>query len=175
MNNTSKLLAAVIAVLFLLPTTTFAQTPAPAAAGCPNGDRSHEFDFWIGSWDVTAGGQLAGHNIIAPILDGCVLQENWKGASGSAGSSLNYYNPQEDRWEQYWVWRNGTVIHTMGGLVDGKMVLEGESLTQSGTAIMNRITWSKDEEAGTVRQFWEISTDEGETWTPSFDGLYTRR
>jgi len=37
--------------------------------GCSH-DKSHEFDFWIGEWDVTAGDQVAGHNSIRPILEG---------------------------------------------------------------------------------------------------------
>ena len=65
-------------------------------------DKAHEFDFWIGEWDVTAGGKVAGTNSVQPILDGCVLQETWAGASGSAGSSLNYYDPKKEQWEPFW-------------------------------------------------------------------------
>ena len=137
-------------------------------------EKSNDFDFWIGDWDVTAGGQVAGTNSIQPILDGCVLQETWAGASGSAGSSLNFYNVQTKEWEQFWVWRAGTVIHTKGIYADGKMVLEGKSQNQEGNTQMNRITWSENED-GTVRQFWEVSQDDGETWSTSFDGLYTRK
>ncbi|HEX9660133.1 MAG TPA: hypothetical protein VGA18_07520 [Rhodothermales bacterium] len=166
-----KLLAHVfLALLFLtMGSLAAAQTPM-----CADSVKSHQFDFWIGDWEVTAGGKLAGHNVIEPILDGCVIQENWTGAGGSAGSSLNFYNPQTDGWEQFWVWRRGTTIHTKGGYSDGKMVLEGETTDEQGQTRLNRITWY-DNDDGTVRQHWQMSSDGGETWTDAFDGLYTKR
>ncbi len=136
-------------------------------------EQSHEFDFWVGEWEVTANGSLAGHNRIEPILNGCVLQENWTGAGGSAGSSFNFFNPQLGKWEQFWVWRNGTTLHLTGEYADGKMVLQGESANRQGATVHNRITWF-DNDDGTVRQLWEVSSDDGETWTPAFDGLYSK-
>ena len=147
---------------------------AQAAAGCSDADRSHEFDFWIGEWDVYSKGELAGTNSIRPILDGCVLQEMWSGAQGSAGTSLNFYNPQDRRWQQVWVWRNGTTLNLAGSLVEGEMVLEGESVSREGAAIRNRITWTANPD-GTVRQHWEVSRDEGESWQTAFDGLYKKK
>lgn len=165
MKNLS-LLAALTAVVAL--------TAMPATAQkCISEEKSNEFDFWIGEWTVTAGGQTAGTNRIVPILDGCVIQENWEGESGSKGSSFNFYNPQEDRWEQFWVWRNGTTIHTKGGYEDGKMILEGEAKNRNGEMVLNRITFH-DNEDGTVRQHWEMSSDGGENWATAFDGLYRR-
>lgn len=156
-------------LVFATPLLSAAQTP-----GCSSSEKSHQFDFWIGDWEVTAGGKLAGHNLVKPILDGCVIQENWTGASGSAGTSLNFYNPKADQWEQFWVWRNGTTIYTKGHYSDGKMVLEGETTNQKGEPVMNRITWF-DNPDGTVRQYWQVSSDDGKTWTDAFDGLYAKR
>lgn len=166
----SILLALFISILGI---TDLAQAQSPPQPPCPD-PHSHQFDFWIGEWYVTANGQVAGTNSIQPILDGCVLQENWLGASGSAGSSFNFYNPQAEKWQQFWVWRNGTTLETEGGFSDGKMVLEGESIDRTGNPITNRITWY-DNEDGTVRQHWQISTDGGATWQNAFDGLYTRK
>jgi hypothetical protein len=158
----------------VITTLALVLTTMPSfAQNCSSEEKSHQFDFWIGDWNVTAGGQEAGTNSIRPILDGCVIQENWVGTSGSAGTSLNYYNPQEDRWEQFWVWRNGTTIHTTGHYEDGKMILEGETRNQKGESVLNRITFY-DNDDGSVRQHWEISNDGGETWTTAFDGLYTK-
>ena len=134
-------------------------------------ERAHEFDFWVGDWDVTANGSIAGHNRIEPILGGCVIQETWTGAGGSAGSSFNFFNPQLGKWQQFWVWRNGTTLYLTGDYSDGKMILEGESVNRQGATVDNRVTWF-DNDDGTVRQLWETSADDGETWTVSFDGLY---
>jgi hypothetical protein len=132
-------------------------TVAQVADPCSDVERAHEFDFWIGEWEVFSDGKLAGTNSIRPILDGCVLQEMWSGAQGGAGSSLNFYNPRLDRWQQ-----------------EGRMVLQGDSVSQSGEAIRNRITWTPNSD-GTVRQLWEVSKDEGESWQTAFDGLYKKK
>lgn len=138
-------------------------------------DQAHQFDFWIGDWEVTTpDGELAGRNLIEPLLDGCVLQENWVGTSGSKGTSYNFYNPQKEKWQQFWVWQNGTTLETAGRYEDGKMILEGESLDREGGPLVNRITFY-DNPDGTVRQHWEISRDGGETWQTAFDGLYREK
>ena len=36
---------------------------------CEAGEKHHAFDFWIGEWNVSMGGQAAGTNSIQPILD----------------------------------------------------------------------------------------------------------
>jgi hypothetical protein len=145
--------------------------PAEETTGRCAGEKSHQFDFWIGEWEVHAGGKLAGTNSIRPILDGCVLQESWSGAQGSAGSSFNFYNKQDDRWHQFWVWRNGTTLELSGGFADGKMILEGEENDPDGKPRKNRITWH-DKGDGTIRQHWEQSADGGQSWQTVFDGLY---
>ena len=134
-------------------------------------EKSHQFDFWIGEWEVYSDEQLAGHNSIEPIVDGCVLQETWQGSSGSAGTSFNFYNPRTNQWQQFWVWRNGTTLELAGEFADGLMILEGDSLDQEGQTVRNRITWY-DNSDGTVRQHWETSQDAGKTWSPYF--FFTR-
>jgi len=140
--------------------------------GCSD-EKSHQFDFWIGEWVVYSGEDLAGHSSIEPILDGCALRETWSGAKGSAGSSFNFYKPQLGQWQQFWVWRNGTTLELTGGFKNGQMVLEGESKDGEERPIRNRITWY-DNTDGTVRQHWETSADEGNTWKTAFDGLYRK-
>ncbi len=158
-----------LSVLCILAVDANAQNPDNPCSS----EKSHEFDFWIGEWDVTAGGNLAGHNRIEPILDGCAIQETWSGAGGSAGSSFNFYNPQIEKWQQFWIWRNGTTLYLTGDYVDGKMVLSGDSMNRNGQTVANRVTWFNNGN-GTVRQLWETSTDAGETWSIAFDGLYKK-
>ena len=137
-------------------------------------ERSHQFDFWIGEWDVYAEGELAGSNSIQPILDGCVLLESWVGSGGSKGSSFNFFNPGTREWQQFWVWKKGTTLELSGRFTGNRMVLEGKSKGKDGGEIFNRITWFKNDDA-TVRQHWETSTDQGKKWATAFDGLYKRR
>ena len=148
-----------------------AQQPAPTACTEPE---FHQFDFWIGSWAVSSQGGAAGHNTIVPFAGGCALLENWAGADGSNGKSINAWRPGERRWTQHWVGSGGSILDLSGGLVNGRMVLAGPVRQTSKGPVMDRITWtpvSPDE----VRQVWELSADNGATWSSIFDGTYTRR
>lgn len=159
-----------LSAVLLVAAGSFAAQDTPTCSH----EKSHEFDFWLGEWEVWSSGELVGANSIRPILDSCVLQENWLGARGSAGSSFNFYNPQTGKWQQFWVWRQGTTLELAGDYSEGKMILEGESVGRDGGAIGNRITWY-DNEDGTVRQHWQITKDDGKTWETAFDGLYRRK
>ncbi len=164
--------------LCLLCLCSLAPAWAQDQSGGPCSDaKSHQFDFWIGEWEVTANGKLAGTNRIEPILGGCVLQENWTGAgaSGTSGTSLNYYNPTTGKWHQFWVWQSGVPLPMLSGeYEDGKMVLEGKGPNSKGEMLHHRISWRNNED-GSVRQHWEISKDDGKTWQTSFDGLYRKK
>lgn len=137
-------------------------------------EKSHEFDFWIGTWEVSSGNQVSGTNRIQPILGGCILQENWTGINGTEGTSFNFYNSAKNRWEQFWVWKNGIPMHLTGNLTDGKMVLSGDVENRKGTIERHRITWTPNPD-GTVRQFWEKTPLSEENWTVLFDAIYKRK
>jgi len=150
---------------------TVPDTPAPSAS-C-NSAQHRQFDFWIGEWNVTSSGQPAGTNRIERILGGCVLQENWKGAGpgGISGSSFNVFDSATGHWHQTWVDSSGTLLLLDGGLVNGVMVLSGTRPARDGSGtVLHRISWTPNPD-GTVRQLWEASKDEGESWAALFDGL----
>lgn len=132
----------------------------------------HQFDFWIGRWQVTENGKPAGTNSIERILDGCALLENWVGAQGGAGKSLNFYDRADGLWHQTWVDRSGGALNLAGKFLDGAMRLVGERpATAKGPATRHRITWTPLPD-GKVRQLWESSLSGKEEWTVQFDGLY---
>jgi hypothetical protein len=143
-------------------------TPAPCS-----GEKYHQFDFWIGDWNVISNGQLAGTNSIHPILNGCALQEKWQGASGLAGTSFNVYDQANDQWHQTWIDGSGTLLELDGDLRNGEMVLQGDRPAADGNGkTSHRITWTPNTD-GSVRQLWE-ATQDGKTWTVLFDGLYQK-
>src|SRR4030095_9558267 len=86
------------AISVLSPSLALAQTPAPARQ--PNCDAAvrRQFDFWGGDWGVPGNAQHAGDNRIDKILGGCALLENWTGAGGMSGKSLNFYDPLREQW-----------------------------------------------------------------------------
>ena len=75
----------------------------------------HQFDFWIGDWEVqNPDGSKAGSNRIEPILGGCALQENWSGAGGGSGKSYNMYDRRRKVWHQTWVDAQGNMLQLDG-------------------------------------------------------------
>ena len=152
-----------------------AQTPPgqPRPNPCDAAEYRH-FDFWIGNWEVKGpAGQTIGNNVIEPLAGNCGVHENWKGARGGSGRSLNTYVRTDGKWHQVWVGTGGGLLHLIGGLKDGAMVLEGPSPGPNGTTVLNRVTWTPMPKG--LRQHWETSNDAGKTWTTAFDGFYSKR
>jgi len=145
---------------------------------CEETPEHRQFDFWVGEWDVyDQNNNKAGENRIRKVETGCLLLEQWTGATGGTGTSMNFYDPDQERWEQIWVGGGGgSLIRIAGGISkDGSMRLEGTILYISTlTTHPFRGTWTALPDMR-VRQFFEQSTDGGETWTPWFEGFYVRQ
>lgn len=138
-------------------------------------DKHAEFDFWLGTWNVTTpDGSAAGKNIIKKIQDNCILQENWTSTKGNyTGTSNNFFNAQKNQWEQIWIDNQGVSLHLKGNRVGNQMILRsGELKNKEGKPFFHRITWTKNDD-GTVRQLWETITEENKI-TIAFDGLYKK-
>lgn len=138
-----------------------------------------QFNFWIGEWEVFPSqappGQAPkiGENKIEVISEGCGLLENWKSPTDN-GKSINYYDKTNGKWYQYWIGSRGEVLRYEGEFKENTMRFEGNSTTKDGKKVMNRLTFFKIDE-NTVRQFAEISTDEGKTWQVSYDFRYEKK
>jgi len=160
-----------IALLALLSAAGISGAEAQQASSCS--DTVHgAFDFWIGDWEVhSPDGKLAGHDTVERVAGSCGLLESWTGAGGGTGRSLNFLDPSDGAWHQLWVGSGGLVLRLSGGLEDGSMVLRGRG---NGPSRLQRITWTPLDD-GRVRQLWEVSEDEGESWKTSFEGLYSKR
>ncbi|MEM6337435.1 MAG: hypothetical protein AAF752_12770 [Bacteroidota bacterium] len=161
-----------VLLLLALPLMASAQQPQqpPPCASEPY----RHFDFWLGEWEVrsTADSTLAGTNSIQAIENGCGVREVWSSAGGGSGQSLNYYDPVAEEWRQRWV--SGCCVIEIAGGWDGEtMTLVGTVDYRNGTSFPFRGIWTPLE-TGQVRQLFEQSADDGETWQVWFDGLYTR-
>lgn len=156
-----------------MPACVEAQGAPPSTCNRPE---HRQFDFWLGEWEVTgAKGNKAGTNRIQAINGGCALREEWTGATGFTGTSLNAFDATSGRWHQTWVGSDGMLLMLDGGLRDGAMELTGTTRGLDGTVTRHRIRWMPLGGApATVRQLWETSADEGKTWTVAFDGRYRR-
>ncbi|MGH7130066.1 MAG: hypothetical protein ACREIV_15955 [Planctomycetaceae bacterium] len=164
------LFAFLLAVATAAAQSTEAGEAAPAAA-C-DAVEHHQFDFWIGEWEVRSPeGELAGHNSIRRIAGSCGLLEDWHGADGSAGMSINAWDAGRGAWTQRWVGA-GSILWIEGKFDGERMTLSGPRRTRRGE-VLDRITWTPLADGG-VRQHWEVSADGGRSWTDLFVGVYFR-
>jgi len=127
------------------------------------------FDFWAGTWDVyDVGGQskIASARI-DPILDGCVLHEDYRQFDGHHGQSFTIYDAARHVWHQSWVTNRGELLDIEGTVQDGSIVLSGEDRI-AGTLV--RGIWKP--EHGSVRETADTSADRGKTWKPWFDIIF---
>ena len=153
-----------------------AGAPPTPTFPCEDDERFSEFDFWVGAWDVhVANGKFAGSNVIEKAQRGCVLIENWSSAGGGGGMSINYVDKVSGKWVQIWNDASGSQINIHGGLTDDGMLLVGKiHYVATGQTLPFRGLWTPMAD-GRVRQFFEQSTDGGESWSPWFEGFYSRK
>jgi hypothetical protein len=164
--STLKKLVAGCLMLSSTMAAAWAQGTAPG--------EGHQFDFWLGQWDVfDPQGQPAGKSHIESIAEGVGILENWSDSSGTTGKSLNVYNAGKKCWQQFWVGNGTPVLELSGGLVGSSMVLTGTRTGHTGVTVADRITWTPNAD-GSVGQHWESSSDGGKTWRDNFVGIYRR-
>jgi len=162
-----------------------AQSPSPAATPNPRPCASlpeyRQLDFWIGEWDVSPAvkknNNPPSRSRIERALDQCVISETYVTRGTYSGRSLNSYNPVKKRWEQFYVDNTGGVHHYTGQARDGNLYYEAEGLPSGGPGsplAKVKMTFFK-QGPDQVRQLGEQSTDEGKTWSTTYDLVYSRR
>jgi hypothetical protein len=161
------------------PGSAHSPEAAAAAGGCSGRVANHRLDFWIGDWQVYAGGALDGTNHIASILDGCAVQEEWTDRSGYQGRSWFYVDPATGRLKQVWLTSRAAQLGgtkekmEMPGGAPRTVQFQGTLIGNSGGEIIDRTTLTLQLD-GTVRQVIEISKDGAGTWKIVYDALYRR-
>lgn len=150
---------------------------------CMSIPQAREFDFWVGEWDVYPNGTnlIVGHSKVEIASGGCMVLENWTalGAVPNTGKSMNYVNTVTGKWEQHWIGSGGLnignpALFVNGEYKDGAMRFEGSTITpQNQKQISRFIFYNMGPDQ--VRQFFEVSVDEGKTWTTSYDFIYKRK
>lgn len=143
--------------------------PTPQRPTCDSADHQ-AFNFWLGEWDVyIADGRLVGHNTITSLYDGCALREEWRGAGGTLGTSLSFFDSTRGVWHQTWIDNAGRPLYLEGGLGEGGVMEMGVESERG----VQKVQWTLLED-GRVRQHWAVSRDGGETWQVAFDGFYQK-
>jgi hypothetical protein len=149
------------------------QAPASGPVSCTAAE-FHQFDFWIGDWDVFDAGAStpSAHVIVDRILDGCVVREDYQGANGLRGQSLSIYDQSRQVWHQSWVTNRGQVLVIEGGLRGNEMILTG---VDSSKGPKGRVRGGWTPIGGNVHEVAATSEDDGKTWTPWFDLMFKRK
>jgi hypothetical protein len=132
-----------------------------------------QFDFWIGDWDVFDIDQptvKVARVSVEPILDGCVLLEDYVGIDGHEGQSFSIFDRSRQVWHQSWVTNHGQMLVIEGEMQRTAMVLSGADHTPDGKERRVRGIWKPV--TGGVQESAMRSTDAGVTWTPWFDLLF---
>lgn len=147
-----------------------------AMTPCVSAPDSHKFDFWVGEWNVfSALGPAAGSSSVQKILEDCVVLENWTDSQGGHGKSFNAFNRALGRWQQFWVDQYGGVTEYRDSRwVGASLEYTARATNRQGAPVMLRMTFTPLD-ANTVRQLGESSSDEGKTWSVSYDLTYRRR
>lgn len=156
------------------PTPGSAPAPAPPA-GCTSAE-SRQFDFWVGHWSVSRKNppqRKVATSLIEKLYSGCAIRENWMPLHGDDGGSFNSYLPDKHGWQQLWVDSAGSWANFTGGWDGHAMVLEGVWPQPGHPQQRTRMSFRPLPD-GTVEQSGVTSDDDGKTWQPGFDLIYTR-
>jgi len=134
----------------------------------------HQFDFWLGEWQVSWGDGATGTNWVRSILGGFAVLENFDGRSGTPlqGMSVSTYDPLARRWHQTWADNTGGYYDLTGGMEGDRMILTTTDRSSEQQALL-RMTFA-DIQPDQFDWTWERSQDQGETWHPLWKIHYTR-
>jgi hypothetical protein len=178
----TMLLAA--ALLFTAVAASGGTPAASQAAGPCAAPQAHEFDFWVGDWDIDQkilrkdGTWLSekARTSVSPSLDGCALVEHWEGTvqffwegmtapDSMKGLSVRAWDPESGQWFIWWMdTRSPRFGVPYRGRFDGG---RGEFFRRWETPHgprRGRITFS-DIQPGSVHWELAISSDEGKSWS----------
>jgi hypothetical protein len=158
-------------VILALAATAMAAAPSP----CRATEVSRNLDFWVGDWDVYAGKELAGRDVVERVLGGCAVTERWTDTGGGEGMSLFAYDARKDLWTQTWV----TADSSMPGGIKHKVLrahtpssttFQGEIEGKAGAVYYDR-TILTALPGGRVHQEIQVSRN-GVDWRTGFDAVY---
>jgi hypothetical protein len=178
--------AATALIALLSPGLGRTQSPAPSPAPTPLGrpcegdPKSRALDFWVGDWDVKPAGAPAGRkpaqSRIERVEDGCVIAEHYTSPLGYSGRSINAYDAVTKRWQQTYMDNQGGVHNYFGEARDGNLYYAADGIYVPGQPKLVKMKMTFfNQGQDQLRQLGEQSTDEGKTWTTSYDLTYTRR
>ncbi len=154
-----------------------AQNPPPS---CSQPEQK-QFDFWLGTWDLTWPGSKPGKidhgtNTIQRVMDACVVAENFSGGDSMhlRGMSVSTFDGRTRKWKQTWVDNEGGYLDFTGEFRAGKMILGREAIRPGGAHVLQRMVFKNIAE-NEFDWSWEASKDGGKTWQVQWPIHYKRK
>ena len=138
--------------------------------------QARDFDFWVGDWEVfdPESGKKLGDNQVTLRENGCLIVEQWTGARGGTGMSMNFHDPLQNAWRQVWQSAPGFIDYAGGLDEQGRMLLEGTLHSNArGTSVPFKGRWTPNDDGTVLQEFWQRD-DSGE-WQSWFRGIYRPR
>lgn len=169
-------------LVFFVESISAATIPADSAY-C-NSPEAHQFDFWVGNWNINqkiiqkdgTWIKTKAQDSVSSILKGCAIEEHWKGdvqffwkgmkqPEPLDGFSIRYYDTNEKKWHINWMDNFDPTLGDgfTGNFNNGRGEFFHERTTERGTQI-SRIIFS-DITKDSFHWDLSISRDNGKTWT----------
>ncbi|MCI0448362.1 MAG: DUF1579 domain-containing protein [Chlorobi bacterium] len=165
MKLTIKVLLHILASIAIFLSYKIAYSQTESTCNLPE---ASQFDFWLGEWNLEwydkDGKIQTGTNIIAKVLSGCVIEENFSNSDNTfIGRSFSVYNANKKVWLQTWVDNASGYLDFSGAFENGKMILSRKGLNRAGKEVMQRMVFY-DISQNELYWNWESSEDDGKTW-----------
>lgn len=154
-----------------LPAAPTNQPPPPNLCDTPD---HHQFDFWVGKWDVYRAdtNQLVAHSLIEKLYAGCAVRENWMPLQGTGGGSLNAYRPRSHDWRQVWTDSANSLNEYAGRRTGKMMVLTGTASSTTGDVTRVRTTYQRLADGSVVQS--GFGSADGKRWALRYRFVYRR-
>lgn len=137
------------------------------------------FDFWVGDWEIhwmnPDSSYTYAHNLIEKTLDGKVIQENFvDSTSGFKGTSISVFGSADSTWHQSWTDNAGGYFDFYGIVNGDTRIFQTKPKERNGKDVIQRMVF-KDRKEDSFTWDWELSEDNGDTWTLSWQIFYERK
>jgi hypothetical protein len=179
------MLSLAMILAFGIPLIHAVASPDPPAGPPCQAPEYHQFDFWLGTWDIeqdilTEDGSYArfpAKNRVEAVASGCAVVEHWRGTvqfywegmeapDSLYGLSVRSFDDARGEWSIYWLDSRHPSFGDpfVGGFDNGLGTFTRRVRRLDGTVSLSRIVF-EPVDATSVEWNLDVSADDGERWT----------